>query len=965
MYMLVGLGSGFHNAAWNVWIGNMANSHEVLGFFHGFYGVGATISPLVATSLIIKAGWQWYSYYYLMTGAAVISLIYSTGAFWAETGSKYQEENPSFPGRGGAFSQTRVALTYKVTWICAVFLFLYGGIEVAIGGWIVVFMTNVRHGDPFQSGMAETGFWLGITVGRFVLGFVSPRIGEKLSIAIYILLAIALELIFWLVPEFIVSAVAVAFVGFFMGTIFPGVVIVATRLLPKNLHVAAIGFAAAFSMGGGAVFPFMIGAIAQAKGVTVLQPILLAMLAVSLGIWAMVFRLPQHEIVFMIISNFDFDEVGINEGDRPSIAVNLRQVALINALWNIPPSRTPPNPQRSLTYLPKSAECVGLFLGYCRDLGRKPRYLDPEDMARATETPGPETKPADILNGDVPLPAGQAEAALDPESEEDIPVDAEELKEALGRPPPVNSSYLPLPWKGRLGYACLNTYLRYSTPSVFCSRTCRIASILENRHPLQDPDQPTHPIKNRPDRDQPADVARGQAFVEGLALANARDLVKIIRWNDKYGIKFMRLSSEMFPFASHKEYGYKLAPFASEVLADVGRVVAELGHRVSVHPGQFTQFGSPRKEVIENSVRDLEYHSEMLQLLKLPPQQDRDAVMILHMGGVFGDKAATLDRFRENYAMLSQDIKNRLVLENDDVSWSVHDLLPICEELNIPLVLDYHHHNIVFDANEVREGTEDIIPLYERISATWSRKNITQKMHYSEQTSPAITPRQRRKHSARVTTLPPCPPTMDLMIEAKDKEQAVFELMRNFKLPGYNLVNEIIPFMRLDENQPFKPPKKSKKNGGFVDLEGSIPPSRTIPDEEVGMGGPDGRVYWPECMEEWLRPAKKIVKPKATPSPKKGSSKKGKMKSAADDAPLDTPIKIETPVKKPARATKRTPPSSRSRKRKASLIESTPESEETENTEEISVELENAPASISLSRRSSRVKKVNYTEDIA
>ncbi|CAG8204761.1 unnamed protein product [Penicillium nalgiovense] len=256
MYVLVGLGSGFHNAAWNVWIGNMANSHEVLGFFHGFYGMGATISPLVATSLIIKAGWEWYCYYYLMTGAAVIALIYSTAAFWAETGSKYQEENPTFPGRGGAFSQTRIALTYKVTWICAIFLFLYGGIEVAIGGWIVVFMTNARHGDPFDSGMAETGFWLGITVGRFVLGFVSPRIGEKLSIAIYILLAITLELIFWLVPEFIVSAVAVAFVGFFMGTIFPGVVIVATRLLPK--------------------------------------PILLAMLAVSLGIWATMFRLPQN-----------------------------------------------------------------------------------------------------------------------------------------------------------------------------------------------------------------------------------------------------------------------------------------------------------------------------------------------------------------------------------------------------------------------------------------------------------------------------------------------------------------------------------------------------------------------------------------------------------------------------------------------------------------------------------------------
>lgn len=114
---------------------------------------------------------------------------------------------------------------------------------------------------------------------------------------------------------------------------------------------------------------------------------------------------------------------------------------------------------------------------------------------------------------------------------------------------------------------------------MFCSRTCRIASILENRHPLADPSQPPHPTKNRPDRDRTPDIARGQAYVESLGLANARDLIKILRWNDKYGIKFMRLSSEMFPFASHKEYGYKLASFASEVLAEVGRVVAELGHR--------------------------------------------------------------------------------------------------------------------------------------------------------------------------------------------------------------------------------------------------------------------------------------------------------------------------------------------------------------------------------------------------
>ncbi|CAI7595887.1 unnamed protein product [Penicillium manginii] len=229
------------------------------------------------------------------TGAAALEILYASCAFWTETGAKYRQESAGTTVRGGALHQTRLALTYKVTWIVAVFLFLYGGTEVAIGGWIVVFMTDVRHGSAFASGMTETGFWLGVTMGRFVLGFVSPRIGEKLAITVYILCAIALELIFWLVPEFIVSAVAVSLVGFFLGTIFPGVVVVATRLLPKNLHVAAIGFAAAFSMGGGAIFPFMIGAIAQAKGVSVLQPVLLAMLAVALGIWSTLFRVPSIE----------------------------------------------------------------------------------------------------------------------------------------------------------------------------------------------------------------------------------------------------------------------------------------------------------------------------------------------------------------------------------------------------------------------------------------------------------------------------------------------------------------------------------------------------------------------------------------------------------------------------------------------------------------------------------------------
>ncbi|KAI1760190.1 UV-endonuclease UvdE [Hypoxylon sp. FL1150] len=462
----------------------------------------------------------------------------------------------------------------------------------------------------------------------------------------------------------------------------------------------------------------------------------------------------------------------------------------------------------------------------------------------------------------------------------DVPMedaDVNSIKLEGARPPPVNSDYLPLPWKGRLGYACLNTYLRVSNPPVFSSRTCRISSILDHRHPLQDPSQPEHATKNRPDKDQPADVKRGQKYVEALGLANARDVVKMLRWNDKYGIKFMRLSSEMFPFASHEEYGYKLAPFASEVLAEAGRVAAELGHRLTTHPGQFTQLGSPRPEVVRNAIRDLDYHDEMLRLLRLPEQLDKDAVMILHMGGVFGDKAATLDRFRSNYAQLPATVKARLVLENDDVSWTVHDLLPVCEELDIPLVLDFHHHNIMFDKDQIREGTRDIVDLFPRIKATWDRKGITMKMHYSEPCAEAITGRQRRKHRPRVMTLPPCPNDVDLMIEAKDKEQAVFDLMRNFRLPGWDTFNDVVPYEREDDNRPVpKPPKKKKRktkkadaedgiNGDDDDVDDEPKPKPVVPEDEVGMGGPENRVYWPLGMEEWLRPKKREVKKKKKP----------------------------------------------------------------------------------------------------
>ena len=146
-------------------------------------------------------------------------------------------------------------------------------------------MTKVRSASRFTSGVTATGFWAGMTVGRIGLSFLTARLGEFRSVLIYLGICLGLELIFWLIPSLVVSAVAVAFLGMFMGPLFPTAIIVVTKLLPRHLHIGSIGFGTALGGSGGAIFPFIVGAVAQAKGVKTLQPIILALLAAIAGLW--------------------------------------------------------------------------------------------------------------------------------------------------------------------------------------------------------------------------------------------------------------------------------------------------------------------------------------------------------------------------------------------------------------------------------------------------------------------------------------------------------------------------------------------------------------------------------------------------------------------------------------------------------------------------------------------------------
>ncbi|KAH6695079.1 major facilitator superfamily domain-containing protein [Plectosphaerella plurivora] len=292
-YVIAGFGNGIGDAAWNAWVGNLARANELLGFLHAFYGVGGTISPLIATAMITQLGLQWYHFYYVLLAISVVELVACTWSFWANNATSYRESiSHTDAGTKGALRSSLFTAPYaRVTWVCSAFLVCYVGCEVSLGGWLVQFMIRVRDAAPFDAGMTSVGFWLGLTLGRATLGFVTPRIGVKIAVSAYLTLTMGLQLIFWLVPQFYVSAVAVALQGYFLGPLFPAIVVVATALLPRHLHVSTIGFIAAFGGSGAAVLPFAVGAIAQAKGVQVLQPIILAFLVVLLGLWLCLPRL--------------------------------------------------------------------------------------------------------------------------------------------------------------------------------------------------------------------------------------------------------------------------------------------------------------------------------------------------------------------------------------------------------------------------------------------------------------------------------------------------------------------------------------------------------------------------------------------------------------------------------------------------------------------------------------------------
>ncbi|ETW78487.1 hypothetical protein HETIRDRAFT_460335 [Heterobasidion irregulare TC 32-1] len=287
-YAINGFGLALQDAQANGFVASYKeNAAAKMGILHAVYGAGALASPLVATQFAQLRHW---SFHYLVSlGIALSNTAILATVFRFKTQDECLAQIGQAAGETGASedSKYRQIFGLKAVHLLAFFILVYVGVEVTIGGWIVTFIMQVRQGGA-SSGYISAGFFGGLTLGRVALLWVNEKVGERRVIFIYVLLAIALELVVWFVPSLIGGAVAVSLVGVLLGPIYPIVMNEAGRILPRWLLTGSIGWIAGFGQTGSAILPFMTGAIANKAGIQSLQPLLVSMMALLFVLWALV-----------------------------------------------------------------------------------------------------------------------------------------------------------------------------------------------------------------------------------------------------------------------------------------------------------------------------------------------------------------------------------------------------------------------------------------------------------------------------------------------------------------------------------------------------------------------------------------------------------------------------------------------------------------------------------------------------
>lgn len=258
--------------------------------------------------------------------------------------------------------------------------------------------------------------------------------------------------------------------------------------------------------------------------------------------------------------------------------------------------------------------------------------------------------------------------------------------------------------------------------------------------------------------------------LSALCLANAQALHEALRYCRDNGIGCFRVNSQILPVRTHPEVGYQVAdlPDATDIVAtfeQCGRFARAHDLRLTFHPDQFVILNSPRADVVERSIAELESQAEVAQWLGAD-------VILIHAGGTYGDKVAALCRFALQLPRLSATLRERLAVENDDTNFTPADLLPLCHDSGIPLVYDVHHHRCLADGLTVEQATIEA-------RRTWNREPL---FHLSSPLGGWSSPRPKL-HADYIDPrdFPECwlREPMTVEIEAKAKELAIAHLRQS------------------------------------------------------------------------------------------------------------------------------------------------------------------------------------------
>ncbi|MDF2521957.1 MAG: damage endonuclease UvdE [Clostridia bacterium] len=247
------------------------------------------------------------------------------------------------------------------------------------------------------------------------------------------------------------------------------------------------------------------------------------------------------------------------------------------------------------------------------------------------------------------------------------------------------------------------------------------------------------------------------------AVDNLYNTLQILKWCKENNILMYRLSSALIPLATYiDDWRWWENEDIVNMCSKIKEFTAQSGIRISLHPDQFCVLNSNRPEVVQNSIKILEHLNKLSNLVG-------NKILIIHTGSTVGGKAKAIQRFIDNFKLLTPDIQDKLALENDDKSFGVREVLDICEAIGIPMILDIHHYNCQ------NEG-ESLFDLRERIIATWKGKRP--KMHLSSGKT-AFTDPHHADFITQIdykTALEFAKDDFDIMLECKQKELALLKL---------------------------------------------------------------------------------------------------------------------------------------------------------------------------------------------